>query len=155
MAFDLKEWANVFKSELTVPVEPRLKEFFELLSFEDSMIYQTDVPVVVKEHPLLAQFSEEFGYRIAMSRAKMLGREMSPRLAVLLMMLLRSPGEIVMYISALHALYPEDVLTASKLHLVTNFKLLSEDAYSTLWDMQKGAFNGEPAGIDNCLDHIR
>lgn len=152
MAFDLNVWTAQFKAALTQALPESYHRFVEMLAFEDTMLYHQETRHFVVDNPLLEAVSEEFAYRVAMARARALGRELSPRLGAVLTVIANSPGEIVMYVSALHALYPKEVLTARLFQEMSNFKVLSDESSGKVWDAQKGIVNGEQ--VDNCLDYL-
>ena len=136
--FDIKQWADEFASKATDGIDA--KTFLELLLLDRN---KTDVE-------LNDQAKHDFGIRVCLKRAEVIGLELTLPAVLYIRNLIQSPGEIVMYLSAIRARTKKadmSIITA----ILPNGKLSSIDL-EKMWDAQKGYAVGE--SCDNCLDQV-
>lgn len=92
----------------------------------------------------------DFGIQVCLKRSEFIGLELSIPAVLYIRTFTNSPGEIVMYLSAIRSRTKKAdmrVITA----IFPEGKLSSIDL-DKMWDAQKGYAVGE--SCDNCLDHI-
>lgn len=98
---------------------------------------------------------DSFSMKMITSRAKYLGLDINDYAAAFLGVLTESPGEAVMYLSALKYRYGASQVTVNNMAFVFALGFPSKESLHKMWDAQKiSGVYGMNAGTDNLLDLI-
>lgn len=133
--FDFNKWAADFLSKAKEPCDGRA--FLQLVFLE-------------KEWTQCPSELQTFIYKVIDKRSKSIGLDLSISVKIWFSMIVKTPGEAVMYLYALRSKTEKcDMSTLAK---VFPEGFLSDADLSLMWDAQKGSASA--VACDNCLDHF-
>lgn len=144
MNFDMKkfnDWCELFLSKATQPMSSDIRNAYVACFFNEQ-----------NGDDIFPEIRDERIFRFVQDRAEVLGLECTNSLLCFIAVISRSPGVVVMYLSALRSKYKPSDIPVGMSFLTTVFPLgfLSDEDLSRCWDSQKC----ETAGTlnDNMLD---